>query len=130
MCMARTSPKKAIKRGHFLLEWRKFRSLSQEKVSERLAALSEQRPQIPGVERIGITRGNLSRIERGEVPYSQPLLELLAEIYQTDAASLIMRNPKDPLAIWSIWDQISPQERVHATDVLLTFVQRRTGTQG
>lgn len=129
MCMTRTRAKKASKPRHFLREWRNYRHLSLEKVTEHLRALAEARPNY-GSKRIGATHGNLSRIERGEVPYSQPLLEMLAEIYQTDPASLIMRNPKDPDAIWSIWDQIEPLQRMHATDVLRTFVHKKTGTVG
>lgn len=91
--------------------------------------MAEERPQY-GAKRVGATHGNLSRVERGEVPYSQPLLEMLADIYQTDAASLIMRNPLDPQAVWSIWDQIEPEQRMHAADVLRTFIHKKTGTEG
>jgi hypothetical protein len=41
----------------------------------------------------------------GLQPYNQELLEALAELYRTDPASLIMRNPADPDAMWSLWDQ-------------------------
>lgn len=96
----------------FIREWRKHRRLTLEKLAER----------------VGITHGNLSRIERGLRPYGQPLLEALAEELRTDPASLLMRNPLDPEGLWSIWDQIPPTERPRAIEVLRAFT--RTGTDG
>jgi transcriptional regulator with XRE-family HTH domain len=49
-------------------------------------------------------RSNLSKIERGKVPYDQALLEAAAEAYQCEPADLIMRDPKSP--IWSLMDTI------------------------
>ena len=125
LCMARTPRDKAKQPRHFLRQWREYRGLSLEQVTDRLRTLAEERPE-PASKRIGATHGNLSRIERGKVPYSQPLLELLADIYATDAASLIMRNPTDREAVWSIWDQIEPTQRPHAEDVLRTFIHERS----
>lgn len=85
----------ATKARHFLREWRKFRGYTLEGVAER----------------IGMSHQNLGKVERGKVPYNEPLLDLLADIYRTDKGSLIMRDPsqKDPL--WSIYDQLAPPER-------------------
>lgn len=81
---------------HFLRAWRKFRGYTLEQVAER----------------IGMTHQNLGKIERGQVSFTEPLLDLLADAYRTDKGSLIMRDPtrKDPL--WSIYDQLSLPERV------------------
>jgi transcriptional regulator with XRE-family HTH domain len=111
---------------HFLREWRKFKGLSLEKVTERLRVMSAERE--AKAARIGATHGNLSRIERGEVPYSQDMLELLADIYGTDAASLIMRDPTDPDGIWSVWEPLKPAERVQAVEIIKAL--KRTGTNG
>lgn len=56
-------------------------------------------------------KGNLSKIERGLLPYNQELLERLADALMTDPASLIMRDPSQPGAIWSLWDKASIGER-------------------
>ena len=40
------------------------------------------------------TAASLSRLENGKQPYSQPVLEALGEIYQTEPSHLIDRNPK------------------------------------
>jgi transcriptional regulator with XRE-family HTH domain len=94
----------------YIREWRQYRALTLEKLAER----------------IGITHGALSKIERGIRPYSQALLEALAEELGTDPASLLMRNPADPEGIWSIWEQVPPSDRARAIDVLKALT--RTGT--
>lgn len=101
------------KARHYLREWRKFRGYTLEQMAER----------------IGMSHQNLGKIERGKVPYNEPLLDILADIYRTDKGSLIMRDPtkKDPL--WSIYDQLAPPERerfVHAVQAEFN----KTGTDG
>lgn len=79
------------------------------------------------IKRLGLTQGNLARIENGKTPYNQRLLEILAEVYRTDVASLIMRNPEDPEGIWSIYDQIPASQRPVALKMLSGL---KTGTEG
>lgn len=79
---------------HFLREWREYRKYTLEGAGEA----------------VGISHAQLGRIERRLQKYNQVLLEQLAELYGTDPASLIMRNPKDP-GIWSIWDHAQEGER-------------------
>lgn len=67
--------------------------------------------------KIGLSHSTLSRIESGKVPYNQRLLEVLAEVYGTDVASLIIRDPTEPEGIWSIYDQIPVAERPRALKV-------------
>lgn len=83
---------------HFLAEWRKHANLTQEKAADRL----------------GITQASLSRLETGKQPYSQDFLERAAEAYGTDPASILMRNPLDKEAPWSIENKLKslpPAER-------------------
>lgn len=113
--------------GHFLREWRKQRDLTLEQVAERVELLSQARCiDDPALRPISMTHATLSRIERGKIPYNQHLLELLAEIYQADAASLIMRDPTETELIYSIWDALSVPERNQAVELLR--VLKRTGT--
>ena len=75
----------------------------------------------------GMTHASLSRIERGLQPYSQPILEAIAdELTNGDVASLLMRDPSDPDALWSIWDQAKPGERRMIVEVAKTIT--KTGT--
>ncbi len=75
---------------------------------------------------VGTTHASLSRLERGKQPYSQALLEALAEALQTDVASLLMRDPSDPEAIWSVWEQAKPGVRRQIVEIAKTLT--KTGT--
>ena len=75
---------------HFLKEWREFRGLDQETAAER----------------IGISRTQLSKIENMKSPYSQGLLEMAADAYRCSEADLLMRNPLNEEAPWSLQDSL------------------------
>jgi transcriptional regulator with XRE-family HTH domain len=92
---------KPLRRRHFLREWREFRGYTQEQAADM----------------IGIDRTVLSKIERRYVPYGQDLLEKAAEIYMTDIPSLIIRDPSEPDAIWSLWDRAGPGQRAQIIEV-------------
>jgi transcriptional regulator with XRE-family HTH domain len=98
------------RRRTFFKEWREFRELSQERLAERLET----------------SVASVSRIESGKQPYTQDYLEALAHALQADPASLLMRNPSDPEAIWSIWDNAKPGERRMIIDLAKTVI--KTGT--
>ena len=96
-------------------EWREFRGMTLERLAARV-----------GDQIGGMTHASLSRIERGLQPYSQPVLEAIADALTTDAASLIMRDPSDPEGIWSVWDRAKAGERKMIVDLAKTVV--KTGT--
>ncbi len=99
----------------YIRQWREHRGMTLETLAERVG------------EKIGgLTHASLSRIERGLQPYSQPILEAIAEELNTDVASLLMRDPTDSEALWSIWDQATKIERELITNLAKTV--RRTGT--
>lgn len=79
-----------IRRRTFLKEWRDHRLLTQEQAADR----------------IGVDQSTLSRIERGITPYDQDFLERAAFAYQCEPADLLMRNPLNEDAIWSIADNL------------------------
>lgn len=103
--------KKRTRRRTFFKEWREFRKLSQQQIAERLDT------SVPSI----------SRIESGTQPYTQDVLEALAEALMTDPASLLMRNPNDPEAIWSLWDSAKPGERKMIIDIARTVTKTGTG---
>lgn len=88
-------------RRTFIREWRQHRNLTLEALAGR----------------VEMTASHLSMLERGQRGYSQETLERLAEALMTDPASLLIRNPRDEDAIWSIWDHASPGERRQITEV-------------
>ncbi len=97
-------------RRTFIRQWRDHRGLTLERLADR----------------VGMTAGNLSQLERGNQGYTQNTLEALAHALQTDVASLLMRNPEDSEGLWSIWDQAKPGERQMLVDIAKTVV--KTGT--
>lgn len=101
---------KPVLRRTFLRAWRESKGRTLEQASAA----------------IGITHASLGRIERGKQPYSQRILEALAEYYGTDPASLLIRDPSDPDGIWSVWDHARPGERVQIVEIAKTLI--KTGT--
>ena len=94
----------------FIREWRKYRGLTLEKVADRL----------------DMTPGHISMLERGQRGYTQETLEAVASALQTDVASLLMRDPTDGDGMWSIWDQAKPGQRRQIVEIAKTLV--KTGT--
>jgi transcriptional regulator with XRE-family HTH domain len=78
------------KQRHFIRQWRKYRGKTLEQVADH----------------IHMTHQNLGKIERGQVPATDQLMEVLAELYSTDVASLHMRDPTKDDARWSVWDEV------------------------
>ena len=105
-------PKKPRFQPTFLRQWREDRQMTLERAGEA----------------VGMSHAQLGRIERGLQPYNQELLEALAELYRTTPASLIMRDPTDPDAMWSLWDQAQEAERVDIAKYAEFRVKSRTGT--
>lgn len=86
------------RRANFIREWRKNRGLSQ----ERLAA------------RIDRSQGTLARIERGEIAYTQPILEAIADALSCQPAHLIMRPPGTETELETIIGGLSPKAMEYA----------------
>lgn len=102
-------------RKTFLREWRKYRRLSQERAAERL----------------DIERSHLSRIERGQIPYSQGLLEAAAEAYACEPWDLLNVDPNKEREVVDISDMLrtaTPEERAE----ILGYARGRlkSGTEG
>lgn len=118
LCMVRKItpvPKpKAKRRPTFIRAWRKHRALTLETLAER----------------VGITHASLSRIERGEQPYNQDILDRIADALMCGPADLLIRDPSDPDGIWSLWDQAKTGEAREEIVEHARLVIRRTGTGG
>lgn len=96
--MAKARPKKPPRRPTFFREWRQKHGLTQEQAADRL----------------GLTQPHLSKIERGKSHYGQEFLENAAIAYDCEPADLLIRNPLQPDAVWSILDNLrkaSPDQR-------------------
>jgi transcriptional regulator with XRE-family HTH domain len=97
----------------YLKEWRRHRDMSLDKVIDRL----ELEVGFP------FSKGQLSRVERGEQPYNQDLLEALAKVYGCDSGDLIKRDPADPELIWDLYDKMTATQRVQAAEVIKALMK-------
>ncbi len=104
---------------HFIKDWRIYRGLTQEQLADRLSEHGDT-----------ISAATVSRIERGALPYTQDMLEAIADaLGLDDPASLLMRNPLEPEAPWSIWDKLKPATKRQALELLKTL-QRTDEAEG
>src|SRR3990167_2620723 len=87
----------------FLKEWRTHRNLNQEQLAERS----------------GVSQGLISQLENNKTDYSGETLAALGEALNCEPADLMMRNPTDPEAPWSIWETLKPVEKRQAIEVIL-----------
>lgn len=75
---------------HYIMEWRRFRGLTQSALAER----------------IEMAMTNLSRIERGQVAYTQQTLEKIAKVLNCTPADLIGRSPEQGAEISDVWGDL------------------------
>jgi transcriptional regulator with XRE-family HTH domain len=92
-------------------QWREYRGLTQDALAERLDT----------------SKASISRIEAGEQAYTQDFLEACADALRTDPASLIMRDPTDDEAVWSLWDKAKIGERQMIENIVRSVV--KTGSK-
>lgn len=90
----------------FIRRWRLHRGMSLDQLSAAA----------------GIDKSNLSKLERGLLPYNQETLERLASALRTDPASLLVRPAGDAASVWEMWDHASPDERRQIESVISALV--------
>lgn len=111
--MPKVTPKKAPYRRTFLRQWREYRNLTQDQAADR----------------IGVDRSHLSKIENGREPYNQSFLEAAAIAYLCDPPDILMRNPLDKSAVWTLIDAVkttTPATQKQIQAVVETII--KTGT--
>lgn len=102
-------PKRARRRT-FLRQWREYRGLTQDDLAARLET----------------SKASISRIELGQQAYTQDFLEACADALRTDPASLLMRDPTDEEAVWSLWDKAKVGDRKIIENIVRSVI--KTGT--
>lgn len=100
---------KPVHRPTYIRQWRNHRGYSLDRLAEM----------------VPMDKSNLSKVERGILPYNQEMLERIADSLMTDPASLLMRDPSNDSAIWSIWDRASIGERLQIEAVATALVSAR-----
>jgi len=96
--MARVRSNLKTTKPHFIKAWRKYRHLTLDQLAERL----------------DVTAGTLSQLERGNTQYTQPMLEALADALSCEPSDLITRDPKSAAGIPEV-------DRAKALEVLKAF---------
>jgi transcriptional regulator with XRE-family HTH domain len=106
-------------RPTFIRQWRSHRHLSLVQVAERVSEITGK----------SMTHSTLSRIETGKIAYTQPVLEAIAVALACEPADLLMRNPEDKSAPWSILDQLKKADTATVNRVVAVIAAlTKTGT--
>lgn len=100
----RVVPRVKRRKGLPLLKnWREYRN------NKTQADLAEQS---------GVTQGLISQLENGRSDYSGETLEKLAFALQCEPQDLLMRDPLDTEAPWSIWETLKTPERRQTIEIM------------
>lgn len=99
----------------YIREWRKKRHLSLRKLAARLEAE-------PGVELISFV--SLSRIETGEQPYSQPVIEAIADALGVTVSMLLEHNREKEGAVVDLVRRMDDATRNEAIAFLEILAKR------
>lgn len=106
---------KPAKPRYFFKEWRKHRGFTQEELAEV----------------VGVTASSISQLETGKQGFTDTTLVALADALSCGPGDLLMRNPLDKEAPWSVWDNLKnapPEQRRQIFAVVETML--KTGTDG
>ena len=105
-------------RKTYIREWRNKRGLSLRRLAERLETE-------PGGD-LMISHASIGRIERGQQPYSQAVLEAIAEALGVSVALLLEVNPEkdgDVIDITLRLNKASPELRQQALNIIEALLQ-------
>ncbi|MDB5651793.1 MAG: hypothetical protein JWL62_3313 [Hyphomicrobiales bacterium] len=104
--MAKVRVNPATTRTTRIRAWRKYRGMTLETVAER----------------VGVTAGSLSQLERGDISYTQPMLEALASVFDCEPHDLLIRDPAETESVWSLWSKATPSQQRQIVDILKTLL--------
>lgn len=112
--MSKVTPNpKPLKPRFFFREWRKHRGMTQEDLAAE----------------VGVTASSISQLETGKQGWTDATLIALADALHCQPADLLMRNPLDKDAPYSLWEKVQKapkgkrQEIIAVVETLL-----KTGT--
>lgn len=111
--MERTAKPKPVPRFKppYIREWRKVKGVSLEFVADA----------------VPMDKGNLSKIERGLLPYNQEMMERLGDILGTEPGNLISRDPTKEGKVIDLVQRLNAAQLEQAERVLTAMF---TGTNG
>jgi transcriptional regulator with XRE-family HTH domain len=103
LAMEKSTSKRRFPRKHFLKEWRNFHGYTLIHLAELLSDYDDT--SVPKSD------ASLQRIEAGSQPYSEGLLNALADIYGVDPAELLFRIPGTPTPAPLQWFKANAVQR-------------------
>lgn len=103
-------------RKTYIREWRMKRGLSLRRLADRLE-------RDPGGAPV-ISHASLGRIEKGEQPYSQPILEALAEALGVSVGMLLEVHPDREADVVDLVRRLDDRRRAEAIDFLRYLATR------
>lgn len=111
--MERTAQPKPFPRFKppYIREWRQQKGLSLEETASR----------------VPMDKGNLSKVERGLLPYNQEMLERLGDILGTEPGNLLSRDPTKEGKVIDLVQRLNAGQLEQAERVLTAMF---TGTEG
>lgn len=83
------------RRRTFVREWREYRDLSQDELADRA----------------GITKGNVSQLERALISYRQDTFERIAVALDCSVVDLLTRTPNQAQDLLSLWNKATIAKR-------------------
>lgn len=104
---------------HYLREWRLHRGLSLRKLADRM----ETEPGVPLM-----SHANIDRVEKGEQPYTQELMEAAAIALDTSVTELLTVDPniEDAVAkLNSLLRQASSSDQQLALDLVTAMLKSK-----
>lgn len=99
-------------KNHYIKEWRLKRGLSLRKLAARMEVS-------PGEELISFA--SLGRIEKGQQPYSQPILEALGVALGVKPYMLIEMNPDADGEVIDLLKRLNDKDREKAIQILIAL---------
>lgn len=93
----------------FIREWREYRGLSLRRLADRIDTDGDDD---------ALSHASIGRIEQGKQPYSQPILEALAEALQVSVVDLLSVDPTKEGEVVDLMRLIDDKNRDQAIRVL------------
>jgi len=105
-------------RKTYIKEWREYRGLSLRRLADRIEM---------GADEQTLSHASIGRIENGQQPYSQPILEALAEALNASVTDLLS---VDPTKEGEVVDLVRLINQNSNRDLALRLLKSLTGTEG
>jgi transcriptional regulator with XRE-family HTH domain len=106
---------KNVQGQHFIRQWREKRGISLRKLAAQLEVELNGDPLV--------SYASLSRIENGKQPFSEPVLNAIADALRVTRSMLLERNPQKEGHVLDILNKMSPADRERAIRMLELMAQ-------